>query len=110
MAGRIQGRTLLGLPGNPVSAIVCAHLFMVPLLRAMQGDQSPTPKPKFALLAHYQPKSGPRAHYMRATITHEGATAIAHIARGSRLGPFIGADGGERLSYCPIEWPCPTRQ
>jgi molybdopterin molybdotransferase len=29
---------VLGLPGNPVSAIVCAILFLRPLLRAMVGD------------------------------------------------------------------------
>ena len=28
---------MLGLPGNPVSALVCATLFLVPLLRAMLG-------------------------------------------------------------------------
>jgi molybdopterin molybdotransferase len=28
---------MLGLPGNPVSAIVCANLFLLPLMRAMLG-------------------------------------------------------------------------
>jgi molybdopterin molybdotransferase len=27
----------LGLPGNPVSAMVCGHLFLVPMLRALLG-------------------------------------------------------------------------
>ena len=36
--GRIGATHVLGLPGNPVSALVTARLFMVPLLRAMQGD------------------------------------------------------------------------
>ena len=105
MAGRIQGRTLLGLPGNPVSAIVCAHLFLVPLLRAMQGDQSPTPKPKFALLAHEQPKNGPRAHYMRATIIHEGATAIAHIAADQDSALLSVLTGANALVIAPSNCP-----
>lgn len=36
--GRIGATRVLGLPGNPVSALVTARLFLVPLLRAMQGD------------------------------------------------------------------------
>jgi molybdopterin molybdotransferase len=38
MQGRLGGMRVLGLPGNPVSAIVCAILFLRPLLRAMVGD------------------------------------------------------------------------
>lgn len=36
--GRIGAASVLGLPGNPVSALVTARLFLTPLLRAMQGD------------------------------------------------------------------------
>jgi molybdopterin molybdotransferase len=38
MQGRLGEMRVLGLPGNPVSAIVCAILFLAPLLRAMVGD------------------------------------------------------------------------
>ncbi|MBL9052308.1 MAG: molybdopterin molybdotransferase MoeA, partial [Tabrizicola sp.] len=44
MAGRLGGVPMLGLPGNPVSAIVCAHLFLVPMLRAMLGMPDPAPQ------------------------------------------------------------------
>lgn len=37
MYGRRQGQHVLGLPGNPVSALVCARLFLKPLLDAMLG-------------------------------------------------------------------------
>lgn len=36
--GRLGAASILGLPGNPVSALVTARLFLTPLLRAMQGD------------------------------------------------------------------------
>jgi molybdopterin molybdotransferase len=36
--GRIGAMQILGLPGNPVSAIVCGLLFLMPLVRAMSGD------------------------------------------------------------------------
>jgi molybdopterin molybdotransferase len=38
MYGQSAGTRILGLPGNPVSAYVCALLFLVPLLRQLQGE------------------------------------------------------------------------
>ena len=43
--GRLGRVPVLGLPGNPVSAFVCAHLFLRPMLRAMQGNPAPAPQP-----------------------------------------------------------------
>ena len=37
MYGRGAGLRVLGLPGNPVSSYVCALLFMVPMVQALQG-------------------------------------------------------------------------
>jgi molybdopterin molybdotransferase len=71
MAGRLNGVPMLGLPGNPVSAIVCAHLFLLPMVRAMLGDPSPQPQPRQAVLAMDLPANGPRAHYMRARLNRE---------------------------------------
>ena len=36
-AGRAQGRWVIGLPGNPTSALVTARLFLLPLLARLQG-------------------------------------------------------------------------
>ena len=62
-----DGRRILGLPGNPVSAMVTAELFLGPLLAAMQGGTAP---PRFQLLplAEPLPANGPRDHYMRGVI------------------------------------------
>ena len=68
MAGHFADSLLLGLPGNPVSSVVCAHLFMLPLIRAMQGDPAPLPVPQRARLARPVGPTGPRAHYMRARL------------------------------------------
>ncbi|PQV58894.1 molybdopterin molybdochelatase [Defluviimonas denitrificans] len=76
MAGRIAGSVLLGLPGNPVSSIVCGHLFMLPMLRAMQGlPQGPAPRAT-ARLAEDLPANGPREHYMRATLDRTAAMPV----------------------------------
>jgi molybdopterin molybdotransferase len=69
MAGRLQsGTPLLGLPGNPVSAFVCGHLFLVPMLRRMLGLADVMPVMRRARLAVDLPAGGPRAHYMRAAL------------------------------------------
>lgn len=68
MAGRLNGVPMLGLPGNPVSAIVCGHLFLLPMVRAMLGDPAPAPQPRRARLAVDLPANGPRAHYMRSRL------------------------------------------
>lgn len=67
MAGRIGDTAMLGLPGNPVSAMVCAVLFMQPLIRAMQG-LPPGPQLQQAALAHDLPPEGDRQHYLRAEL------------------------------------------
>jgi molybdopterin molybdotransferase len=38
MQGRLGEMQVLGLPGNPVSSVVCAILFLAPLLRKLAGD------------------------------------------------------------------------
>ena len=72
MAGRLFGGLMLGLPGNPVSAIVCAHLFLLPALRALQGLGAWPAPTRAARLAEAVPSNGPRAHYMRARLEPDG--------------------------------------
>lgn len=76
MAGQLGDAILLGLPGNPVSAIVCGHLFLLPLLRAMQGLPAVGAPVQSARLAHDLPANGPRAHYQRAMV-RDGVIAPA---------------------------------
>ncbi|HSF63474.1 MAG TPA: gephyrin-like molybdotransferase Glp [Paracoccaceae bacterium] len=70
MAGHLDGVPMLGLPGNPVSSIVCGHLFVLPLIRAMMGLPDPLPRPQRAVLTADVGPTGPRTHYMRARLTH----------------------------------------
>jgi len=69
MAGRLRGTPMLGLPGNPVSSIVCGHLFMLPMIRAMLGLGQHPPRTERAVLAQDTPANGPRTHYMRARLS-----------------------------------------
>jgi molybdopterin molybdotransferase len=67
--GRLaDGRRVLGAPGNPASAMVCAELFLRPLLFALQG-LAPARAPATARLASPLPANGPREHWMRAELS-----------------------------------------
>ncbi len=69
MAGRLNGVPMIGLPGNPVSAMVCGLLFLVPAVARMLG-LTPALPPRFrARLAADLGPNGPRTHYMRARVT-----------------------------------------
>jgi len=68
MAGRIGDAALLGLPGNPVSAMVCGHIFLIPMLRAMMGLPTGERRRFPARLGRDLPENGPRAHYLRADL------------------------------------------
>lgn len=68
MAGRLGRSVMLGLPGNPVSSIVCAHLFMLPMIRAMQGLPARAATRQRARLGAPVSANGPREHYMRARL------------------------------------------
>lgn len=69
MHGRIGAMRVLGLPGNPVSAIVCALLFGVPLVRALCGDPQAGADPsQAAVLGAALPANDARCDYMRARL------------------------------------------
>lgn len=70
--GRTGGVRLLGLPGNPVSAAVCAILFLKPALAALQG-LAPDIRRHFARLASPLPACDARADFVRATLAHTDA-------------------------------------
>lgn len=68
MAGKLNGSAMVGLPGNPVSAMVCGYLFIHPMIRAMQGLGSELQPLRQAALNSTLGQNGPRQHYMRAVI------------------------------------------
>lgn len=68
MAGKLNGSAMVGLPGNPVSAMVCGYLFIQPMIRAMQGLGSELQQLQQAVLGTELGPNGPRQHYMRAVI------------------------------------------
>jgi molybdopterin molybdotransferase len=96
MFGQLGAQRVLGLPGNPVSSLITARLFLVPLIRAMLGlppelQASHTARTTVALAAN-----GPRAHYMRATLQTgaDGGSELMPVRSqdSSLLAPLAAAD------------------
>jgi molybdopterin molybdotransferase len=89
-----DGRKLLGLPGNPASAFVCAELFLGPLIAKFQGAAG-----QFGLatarLAGPLAANGPREHWMRAKLTFADGAIVAEPYRdqdSSLVSVFAAAD------------------
>lgn len=90
-----DGRRVLGLPGNPASALVCAELFLKPLLAALTGAD-PEVRLTAARLVAPLSATGPREHWMRArlTVDAEGRLTAAPFPDqdSSLIGVFAQAD------------------
>ncbi|OYY68988.1 molybdopterin molybdotransferase MoeA [Sphingomonas sp. 28-63-12] len=65
LAGTIGDAVILGLPGNPVSAFVTAHLFLRPLIATLGGANAPFPEPGIAMLGEALPANDQRQDYLR---------------------------------------------
>ncbi len=72
MFGHLDDTPVLGLPGNPVSALVCAMLFLGPALDRRQGLAGAPPSPSLAMLGAPLPENGGRQDYMRAVLSDNG--------------------------------------
>jgi len=96
MHGRLGAMHVLGLPGNPVSAYVCAVLFLVPLIRQLAGRSDVVPTLETARLGCDLPGNDERADYLRAVLT-AGPDGIpvaipAPVQDSSMLMPLAHAD------------------
>jgi molybdopterin molybdotransferase len=86
MAGMLDGTPMIGLPGNPVSSMVCGYVFLRPALNVMKGlGGHPLPR-ELARLGQDMAKNGGREHYMRAALGIEYSQLTVH--------PFDRQDSG----------------
>ena len=69
--GRIGPTPVLGLPGNPVSTVVCATVFLRPAMAAMLGEAAGLEASETALLAADLPANDERQDYLRATLSRD---------------------------------------
>ncbi len=67
--GRLGDIPVLGLPGNPVSAFVCALLFLLPALDRLSGGPGAPPAESQATLDVALPPNDEREDHIRATLS-----------------------------------------
>jgi len=68
MVGRYRDTPMLGLPGNPVSTLVCGLLFLKPAIERLLGLAAAEAPPVRARLAAALPANDRRQDYLRATL------------------------------------------
>ncbi len=87
--GRLGDAVFVGLPGNPVAAMVCFLLFARPVLLRL-GGASWSPARAYHLPAAFAARKQPgRSEYLRATLARDGATGRLSVRRVEREGSGI---------------------
>jgi molybdopterin molybdotransferase len=71
MFGRIGATAVLGVPGNPVSSLVCATMFLRPAIDAMLGREIEAEPQPTALLGRDLPANDSREDYLRARLSYD---------------------------------------
>jgi len=76
MVGCYRGTPMVGLPGNPVSTLVCALLFLRPALNRLSGAVSPEEAAPTARLGTALPKNDRRQDYLRSRLARAADGAL----------------------------------
>jgi molybdopterin molybdotransferase len=118
--GSFKGVPYLGLPGNPVSAMVSFETFARPAILKMSG-RTDLERPSVQVVMQEEIHSDGRQSYIRAVVKREGAgyTAVTTGGQGSHMMTslvkanalvvvpegvkYVGV--GERLAALMIDWP-----
>jgi molybdopterin molybdotransferase len=94
MFGRKGETVVFGLPGNPVSALVTARIFVLPALLKMMGGALPAPL--YLPLADGLPPNGPRRHFLRGRL-------VSDAERGTMVEPSRQTDSGHLSSLAAAD-------
>lgn len=90
-----RGKPVVGVPGNPISAMVAFEVLIAPCLRKMLGDPRPHPEPVVARLrAAYRRRPG-RIEIARGFATREGDEVVVtlhHLQGSGSLPSFVGVN------------------
>ena len=83
--GALGQTWLVGLPGNPVSSLVCAIMFLAPAIRKLLGADQVLPERQTAHLGAELPKNDEREDYLRATLSSEGQVVTPFARQDSSM-------------------------
>ena len=103
--GRRGATRVLGLPGNPVSAMITFLLFAAPLLRALEGERDPLPKRIHARLSRDVKHHPGRTEFLRATISDEGGEQVVTPIASQSSGSIVSMAWADALVVVPRDAP-----
>ena len=96
-----EGTLVFGLPGNPVSSLVGALLFVVPALRALQGVTDPAPRFRTGILGTPARRRAGRDDYQRASVEWSDGAVVLHPLAGQESHMIVSAASADALVHVP---------
>lgn len=98
----VRGQTLVfGLPGNPVSSLVGALLFVRPALLALQGARDARPRYEHGVTAAPLRRNAQRDEFVRARRREEDAHTVLEPVRGQESHMIVRAASADALLHVP---------
>jgi molybdopterin molybdotransferase len=98
----VRADTLVfGLPGNPVSSLVGALLFLVPALRALQGSDHPEPPFRTGVLAASVTRRASRDDFQRARLERSENGILLRPLEGQESHMIARAAAADALVHIP---------
>jgi molybdopterin molybdotransferase len=102
--GRLFGAPWLGLPGNPVSALVTFELFGRPVLRTLGGSLRPHRRTVPVVLDEPVALRAPLTHYLRCTLLDgDDGTLRARLTGSQSSGMLTSMSSADALLIVPPE-------
>jgi molybdopterin molybdotransferase len=95
-----QGKAVIGLPGNPVSALVVGRLFLVPVIERLLGMPGERPRPNIsAILTANVPSQAGREDWVPVRLSHVGENILAEpiFSKSNLIFSLVRADGLARI-------------
>lgn len=111
------GKTVFGLPGNPVSVYLMFHLFIMRAVMLLQGKNPEMREISLPLAADFSRRHPDRLEYVPCILTAEGTLRPVDYHGSAHLLALLQSDGfmviplgvqrlnaGERVNYMPTRW------
>ncbi|RZA24826.1 MAG: molybdopterin molybdenumtransferase MoeA [Proteobacteria bacterium] len=99
-----SGKVVFGLPGNPVSTLICLYRYVLPFLKASELGENKVAQPPYAELLGFKPSLRKLTHFLPVTLEWTKDARI--LARGTEhngSGDFISLNGTDGFLEIPGE-------
>jgi len=96
-AGKLNGKMVFALPGNPAACLTCFYVYVLPTLNILSGAEANYKQAILLSIAHDYKVKNTRAQFLKANIENGAAEILSHQA-SSMLNSFSVSNG---LVYVP---------